>query len=96
MRHVPEGVACRLLLAPHLWVLDLGMDSAVYQDVTVPEVVSRVVQETIGGVCRVDATVLTESYETDEYLVQYQESSLNFVRRLMEREGILLLRRLRG
>ncbi|MDT3409896.1 UNVERIFIED_ORG: Rhs element Vgr protein [Atlantibacter sp. SORGH_AS 304] len=31
---------------------------------------------------------LTEEYRTWEYCVQYQESSLDFIRRLMEQEGI--------
>jgi hypothetical protein len=49
--------------------------------------VTRIVRDTLGDACCVDAAGLTETYERHEYLVQYQESSLNFVRRLLELEG---------
>ncbi len=83
-----RGHACHLELVPSLWLLGLGVDSRIFQEKTVPELVAELVQAELGDACRVDSEGLSETYETHEYLVQYQESTLAFISRLLEDEGI--------
>lgn len=75
-------------VVPSIWRLGMGLDSRVYRDATVPEIVERVIRERLGGAVRVDLEKLTQTYERHELLVQYQESSWNFLCRWMEQEGI--------
>ena len=79
----PDRASYRAVLAPQLWRLSLARQSRVFQDVTVPDVVRSVLDEH-GVPARFD---LADTYPRSEYVVQYQESDLAFVRRLLEREG---------
>ncbi len=74
----------RATLVPRLWRLGLARQSRVFQDVTVPDVV-RAVLDQHGVPAQFD---LADAYPRTEYVVQYQESDLAFVQRLLEREGI--------
>ncbi len=74
----------RVVLVPHLWRLTLSTQSRIFQDLTVQEIVTGVLE---------DAGVehewhLSESYEPREYTTQYKETDLEFVQRLLEFEGI--------
>ena len=75
--------ADRAVLVPRLWRLGLARQSRVFQDTTVPDVVRAVLADH-DVPARFD---LSESYPQSEYVVQYQESDLAFVMRLLEREG---------
>lgn len=75
----------RMVLRPWLYLMSLGSNCRVFQPATVPEIVKKLFGEWPLGEVR-DA--LTETYRTLEYCVQYRESDLNFINRLMEREGI--------
>ena len=79
----PDRAEVRAVLVPRLWRLSLARQSRVFQDVTVPDVVRAVLGEH-GVPARFD---LSERYPRTEYVVQYQESDLAFVMRLLEREG---------
>lgn len=65
--------------------LEENQNSRIFQNMTVPQIVEQVFQ----GHQRSDYRFeLNSAYETREYCVQFQESDLNFVKRLLEDEGI--------
>lgn len=71
-------------LAPRLWLLSLGQDRAIYQNLSALDIVRQVLaQFNIVIETRVSGT-----YAVREYCVQYDESALQFISRLMEEEGI--------
>ena len=74
-----------LTLRPWLWVLGKTTDCRIYHDKTVTEIVSDVF--TRAGFA--DYRIATSgSFPTLHYTVQYRETDLNFVSRLMEQHGI--------
>jgi type VI secretion system secreted protein VgrG len=75
----------RLTLRPWLWQLGLSTNWRVWQHLSVPEIVTRVFQER--GFEDFENS-LSETYDPREYVVQYGETDLQFVSRLLEREGI--------
>jgi len=73
-----------LVLRPTLWRASLAYTSRVFQDVTVADIASAVLeQHEVRCELRLDAT-----YPTREYVVQYQESDLDFLHRQLEHWGI--------
>lgn len=75
------------VLVPRLWLLTGRNDSRIFQAKSVPDIIKEVLDE--GGLLSDQyALQLKESYEAREYCVQYRESDLNFLSRLMEEEGI--------
>lgn len=81
-----EGIASyRADMVPWLWFLGLNQDSRVFQGKTVLEIVEQVFQDR--GMT--DFEIRCDgSYPTVEFCVQYRESDLAFVQRLLENEGI--------
>jgi type VI secretion system secreted protein VgrG len=74
----------RAELVPKLWLLSLRQDSRVFQAVSVKDVLHTV----LGG-WQIDLhDELTGTYLPRDYCVQYRETDLAFVSRLMEEEGI--------
>jgi type VI secretion system secreted protein VgrG len=76
----------RLLLKPSLAALSYREDSRIYQDKSPVDVIKDVLAA--GGVDEGVDWRLAESYGPREFIVQYRESELNFIERLMEDEGI--------
>lgn len=74
----------RATLRPWLWFLTHTVDSKIFQEKTVPEVL----QEVFGDYRFPWELRLTQDYPRQEYCVQYQESDFTFLSRLMEREGL--------
>jgi type VI secretion system secreted protein VgrG len=74
----------RAHVVPRLWRLSQVHRSRIFQGQSVPEILKAVLGE--GGVEVRQA--LSGSYAAREYCVQYRESDLAFVSRLMEWEGI--------
>ncbi|HKX31150.1 MAG TPA: type VI secretion system tip protein VgrG [Blastocatellia bacterium] len=72
-------------LVPWLWVLTRSGDCRIFQNLSVPEILSRVFKE--HGFADFENR-LYGSFEPREYCVQYRETDFNFVSRLMEEEGI--------
>lgn len=72
-------------LVPSLWFLSLTWDCKIFQNKTVPEIVEQVLSN--NGITTYQVS-LTGTYSSREYCVQYRESNLNFVSRLLEEEGI--------
>ncbi|MFK7987556.1 MAG: type VI secretion system Vgr family protein [Sandaracinaceae bacterium] len=79
-----------LALVPALSLLSLKQDTRVFQDQTVPEILRAVLEPALQETERtlsldgLDAS----QYTTRDYCVQYRETTLDFVHRLMEEEGI--------
>lgn len=71
-------------VSPDLWKLSNDSNMRIFRNNTVVEMITTILNEY--GVSFVNK--LTNSYRFWEYCVQYQESSLNFIHRLMELEGI--------
>ena len=77
----------RLSLVPQLWFLGATRHSRVFVKKTVVELVTTVLEAE--GIDREDFEFrLKKTYPTEEHICQYQESSLAFVSRWMEREGL--------
>ncbi|MBK8691623.1 MAG: hypothetical protein IPN17_04795 [Deltaproteobacteria bacterium] len=82
-RHVRVG------MVPQLWLLSQRVDSRIFQDMHAVEIVCDVLQragvyQELGGVEKGAFTRLPKR----EYCVQYRESDLDFVLRLLQEEGI--------
>jgi type VI secretion system secreted protein VgrG len=78
----------RVRVVPRLWTLSLRFGSRVYQNLSTPEIVRSVL--TRAGLYpkwSPDAELSAE-YPRRELCVQYRESDLDFILRLMEHEGI--------
>jgi len=72
-------------IRPWLWQLSLTVDSRIFQNQTALEIIKDVFSN-LGFSDYRDKT--KESFAQREYCVQYQETALDFVTRLMEDEGI--------
>jgi type VI secretion system secreted protein VgrG len=72
-------------MVPWLWFLSLSTDCRIFQKLSVLEIIKKIFDE--NGFP--DYTIkCAKSYPKREYCVQYRESHLDFVSRLMEEEGI--------
>ncbi|MBK8252389.1 MAG: type VI secretion system tip protein VgrG [Polyangiaceae bacterium] len=80
----PDKHQYKLCLVPGFWLLRKGRDSRIFQDKTAVEIVCSLLSDR--GV-RV-RLALSRSYEARNYCVQYEESDLLFVERLLREEGI--------
>lgn len=73
-------------LRPWLWLLTRTLNTRIYQNKTVLEILEQVFKTKNGFT---DYTIKAQgSYVAREYCVQYRESDFDFVTRLMEEEGI--------
>src|SRR5581483_11678973 len=74
------------VIRPWFWFLSLWQDCKIFQNKTVPDIV----EEVFKGCGYTDFTLkLYNNYQPREYCVQYRETSMDFVSRLLEEEGIL-------
>lgn len=73
-----------LTLESDLWPMQRDRNMRIFQSSTVPQIIKMLLGEYQVNI----EDKLSGSYRIWEYCVQYQESSLNFISRLMELEGI--------
>ncbi|MBZ5707921.1 type VI secretion system Vgr family protein [Nannocystis pusilla] len=74
-------------LVPAIWTLQQRQSSRIFQGQTTPEIVAKVLEA--AGVPRAHVRLqLHGSYAPRDYCVQYRESDLDFIQRLMEADGI--------
>jgi type VI secretion system secreted protein VgrG len=78
-------VTYRAHAVPWLWFLSRCADCYIFQNKSVPDIIKEVFRE--HGFTDLKDT-LTKTYRVRDYCVQYRETDLNFVQRLMEEEGI--------
>ncbi len=78
-------VAYQVEIVPWLWFLSLFTDMRIFQNKTAPEIIEQVFKDRGFSDYKLQ---LQGSYPKREYCVQYRETDLNFVSRLMEDEGI--------
>ena len=75
----------RATLVPKLWLLTRSAELRIFQNMTVPEIVEKVLK-------KFEITdyelKLQGNFEKREYCVQYRETHFNFISRLLEEEGI--------
>jgi type VI secretion system secreted protein VgrG len=76
-----------VLVGPQVRLLDHRTDCRIFQDRTVPQIVREVLVQA-GLSADAFADRLTGHYPMRPYCVQYRESDLCFVRRLLQEEGI--------
>ena len=74
----------RLVLRPALWLLTRRADTRIFQALSVPDILKKVLEP---FAVEVDFQ-LTGRYGPVEYCVQYRETDFAFASRLMEKEGI--------
>ena len=73
-------------IVPALWLLSLNVNSRIFQGMTVPDIIHKVLKDS--GVDIAVEDKLEGTYAEWEYCVQYQESDFAYINRLMEQEGI--------
>jgi type VI secretion system secreted protein VgrG len=84
-----DGFDVSLEIVPAVHLMAHTVDSRIYQDTSVPDLVETLVNELCGGRNRkVNKDDLTQSYPSHEYLVQHNESHIEFLTRLCGEEGI--------
>jgi type VI secretion system secreted protein VgrG len=77
----------RATLRPWVWLLTRISDCRVFQNATVPDIVKQVCTDLRFE--DIDDSLLKHNpYRKLEFVVQYRETSFNFISRLMESEGI--------
>ena len=74
-------------VVPYLRLLSLERDCRIFQNKSVPDIVKQVLQDSGLPTDRFDFR-MKENYPPLEYCVQYRETDLDFVSRLLEEEGI--------
>ena len=75
----------QIVVRPWLWFLSRTTDCRIFQHKSVPDIVKTVFED--HGIASFDFK-LFRSYREWDYCVQYRESDLAFVSRLLEHEGI--------
>lgn len=86
---IEDNFTVHLVVRPAMGYLGERVDSHIYQNQTVVEVIKAAYREMVGELSRtVDDGGLQRAYLPREYIVQYQESHLDFISRLTEEEGI--------
>jgi type VI secretion system secreted protein VgrG len=85
-----SGPVGTLEIVPALWALGFSEDSRIFQEKSAVDIVEMVLNERLGPYGRrIDTASLDrERYLSRDYCVQYRESALDFVHRLLEEEGI--------
>jgi type VI secretion system secreted protein VgrG len=77
--------AYRVILRPWLWFLSRAINCRIFSHSTIPDIIKLVFSKY--GQMDVEPFGL-EGHRQKEFVVQYRESDLNFVTRLMEDEGL--------
>ncbi|HEX8703419.1 MAG TPA: type VI secretion system tip protein TssI/VgrG [Myxococcaceae bacterium] len=79
----------RVHVVPALWALSQRRNNLIFQEKKVPEILEAVLTQGLKPFDRSFRIELNREYLPREYCVQYRETDLDFVLRLMEEEGIV-------
>ncbi|MEM9455829.1 MAG: type VI secretion system tip protein TssI/VgrG [Myxococcota bacterium] len=87
---VDDGrLTVRVKVVPALKLLSQRVDTRIFQDMKVPDILKEVLGSALDEYGRaVDVSKLNDTYLMRDYCVQFKESDLHFSHRLMEEEGI--------
>ncbi|WP_217479118.1 type VI secretion system Vgr family protein [Enterobacter chuandaensis] len=77
-----------LTLRPRLALLDRSRQNAIYQDMSVPQIVEKILRERHGMRGQDFLFSLTKEYPRREQVMQYGEDDLHFITRLLGEVGI--------
>ncbi|QIT28303.1 type VI secretion system Vgr family protein [Raoultella terrigena] len=77
-----------LTLQPRLALLDRSHQSAIYQDMSVPQIVEKILRERHGFKGQDFLFSLSKEYPRREQVMQYSEDDLHFITRLLGEVGI--------
>jgi type VI secretion system secreted protein VgrG len=83
-RSLQDRRSYRVRLAPALWMLKWRVKSRIFQNLSVPEIVGKV----LAGAGVPYTSELSRPYPARAYCVQYRESDYDFIRRVLAEEGI--------
>ena len=72
-------------IVPWFWMLTQNEDCRIFQNLSVPDIVETIFGEFSFGDYKLE---LTEDHPQLEYCTQYNETTFDFISRLIEREGI--------
>lgn len=75
----------RCVLRPALWFIGQNRKCRIFQNKSVPEIVMDLLRER--GITDFE-DLISDTHRKWEFLVQYRESDLNFINRILEQEGI--------
>ncbi len=78
----------RAVMVPRLWRLGQNVQSRIFMEKSVPEIVKEILTKTGFGKEDFEFRTDAREYAKREYVVQYEESDLDFISRLLEDEGI--------
>jgi len=82
-----DYVFYKAVLVPRLWRLKLVYQNEIYQNMDIKELIETVLDD-VGLTGQDYKFDLKSTYPKSEYIVQYQESDLNFLNRRLEHFGI--------
>ena len=82
------GFRYELILRPWLWLASRRRNQRIFHSMSVVDIIKQVLSDYSGLGSPALAVELAGSYDTLEYTVQYRESDMDFVLRLMEHFGI--------
>lgn len=85
---VDGKVRAKVTLVPALWALSQRVDSRIYESKTVREVVDEVLRRALSPYARTARWELQRALVARDHIVQYQETDLAFIERLLQEEGI--------
>ena len=71
---------------PRLWFLSCTSDCRIFQNQSIPDILQTVFSD--HGLVDVEFRIARADYPLVEYCVQFQETALDFVSRLMEHLGL--------
>jgi type VI secretion system secreted protein VgrG len=77
----------RVRLVPAIWRLSLEQDCRIFQNMSLQSIIEKILQES-GITGDMYKFLLKDGELLSKYCVQYNESDLNFIFRLLEEEGI--------
>lgn len=86
LAHRAHHTFYRVTLVPKLWLLGKTVDCRVFQDMTAGAIASELLRE--HGIVHV--LRLARRYAQHRYVVQYEETDLAFLQRILAEEGIFL------
>lgn len=84
-KHTQQDAICILTLEPSLALLAMGRQMRVWQNISVPDLINELLST--HGITQIERK-LYRKYSKREYCIQYRESDLEFIQRLLDEEGI--------